>query len=156
MSCVTAAGYPAIAGLFGVNAGFTGACLRLISLAFEIPATKGETMTVRRLIIGVGAVLLLAGIIGLLAPVSVSDSNGHLVGCGNAVATDLSAARSANNSNGANIPILNQIVPHTDYVAQCQSSVGSRRAWAIPLAVLGVIAIGATLLTGRRGAATGA
>lgn len=113
-------------------------------------------MTVRRLIIGVGAVLLLAGVIGLLAPVSVSGSNGHSVGCGNAVATDLSAAQSANNSNGANIPILNQIVPHTDYVAQCQSSVGSRRAWAIPLAVLGVIAIGATLLTRRRGAASGA
>lgn len=112
-------------------------------------------MTVRRLIIGVGAVLLLAGIIGLLAPVSVSDSNGHSVGCGNAVVTDLSAARSANNSNGANIPILNQIVPHTDFVAQCQSSVGGRRAWSIPLAVLGAIAIGATLLTGRRGTTAG-
>src|SRR5690348_11799992 len=71
---------------------------------------KAKPMTMRRLIIGVGAVLLLAGIIGLLAPVSVSDSNGHSVGCGNAVATDLSAAQSANNSNGANIPILNQIV----------------------------------------------
>ncbi|OBF02962.1 aminopeptidase [Mycobacterium sp. 852002-10029_SCH5224772] len=110
-------------------------------------------MTVRRLIIGVGAVLLLAGVIGLLAPVNVTDSNGHSIGCGNAVVTDLSAARNANNSSVANIPILNQIVPHTDYVAQCQSSVGSRRAWAIPLAVLGVIAIGATVLTGRRGAA---
>ena len=112
-------------------------------------------MTTRRLIIGIGAVLLLAGIIGLLTPVSVSDSNGHSVGCGNAVATDLSAARSADNRNGANIPILNQIIPHTDYVAQCQSSVGSRRAWAIPVAVVGVIAIGATLLTGRRGAKPG-
>lgn len=110
-------------------------------------------MTTRRLIIGVGAVLLLAGLIGLLAPVNVTDNNGHSIGCGNAVATDLSAARNANNSSVANIPILNQIVPHTDYVALCQSSVGGRRAWAIPLAVLGVIAIGATLLTGRRGAA---
>jgi hypothetical protein len=112
-------------------------------------------MTVRRLIIGVGAVLLLAGVIGLLTPVSVSDSNGHSVGCGNAIAMDLSAARSANDTSVANVPILNQIVPHTDYVAQCQSSVGSRRAWAIPLAVLGVIAIGGTLLSGRRGAAAG-
>lgn len=109
-------------------------------------------MTARRLIMGVGAVLLLAGIIGLLAPVEVSDSNGHSVGCGNAVATDLSAAQSANNSNGSNIPILNQVIPHTDYVAQCQSSVGTRRAWTIPLAVLGIIAIGATILAGRRGA----
>jgi len=107
-------------------------------------------VTLRRLIIGVGAVLLLAGVIGLLAPVSISDSNGHSIGCGNAVATDLSAARSANETSVANVPILNQIVPHTDYVGQCQSSVGSRRAWTIPLAVLGIIAIGGTLLTGRR------
>ena len=109
-------------------------------------------MTVRRLIIGVGAVLLLAGVIGLLAPVSISDGNGHSIGCGNAVATDLSAARNANNNSVANIPILNQVVPHTDYVAQCQSSVGSRRVWAIPLAVVGIIAIGGTLLMGRQGA----
>lgn len=109
-------------------------------------------MTVRRLIIGVGAVLLLAGIIGLLAPVSVSDGNGHSVGCGNAVAMDLSSARSANNTNGSNIPILNQVIPHTDYVAQCQSSVGSRRMWSIPLAVVGIIAIAAAFLMARRGA----
>jgi hypothetical protein len=107
-------------------------------------------VTLRRLIIGVGAVLLLAGVIGLLTPVSISDSNGHSVGCGNAVAPDLSAARNANETSVANVPILNQIVPHTDYVGQCQSSVGSRRAWTIPLAVLGIIAIGGTLLTGRR------
>lgn len=110
-------------------------------------------MTVRRLILGVGAVLLLAGVIGLLAPVSISDGSGHSIGCGNAVAMDLSAARSANNNSVANIPILNQVVPHTDYVAQCQSSVGSRRAWSIPLAVLGLIAIGGALMTGRQGAA---
>lgn len=110
-------------------------------------------MTVRRLIIGVGAVLLLAGVIGLLVPVSISDGNGHSIGCGNAVAEDLSAARNANNSSVASVPVLNQIIPHTDYVAQCQSSVGGRRAWTIPLAVVGIVAIGGTLLTGRRGAA---
>jgi hypothetical protein len=109
-------------------------------------------MTVRRLILGVGAALLLAGLIGMLVPVSITDGNGHSIGCGNAVATDLSAARTANDNSVANVPILNQVVPHTDYVAQCQSSVGSRRAWTIPLTVLGIIAIGGVLLTGRRGA----
>ncbi len=108
-------------------------------------------MTVRRLIIGMGAVLLLAGVIGLLMPVSISDGNGNSIGCGNAVATDLSAARSANDKSVANIPILNQVVPHTDYVAQCQSSVGSRRMWSIPLAAVGVIAVAGALLM-RRGA----
>jgi hypothetical protein len=111
-------------------------------------------VAVRRLIIGVGAVLLLAGIIGLLVPVSISDGNGHSIGCGNAVATDLSAARNANNTSVANVPVLNQIVPHTDYVAQCQSSVGGRRAWTIPLAIVGILAVGGTLLTGRHGAAS--
>jgi hypothetical protein len=136
-----------------VNAGFTGHALRLTCYRSD-PTAKGEIMTVRRLIIGVGAVLLLAGIIGLLVPVSISDGNGHSIGCGNAVATDLSAARNANNSSVANVPVLNQILPHTDYVAQCQSSVGGRRAWTIPLTVVGIIAIGGTLLTGRRGAAS--
>ncbi|MGO9382198.1 MAG: aminopeptidase [Mycobacterium sp.] len=107
-------------------------------------------MTARRLIIAVGAVLLLAGVIGLLTPVSISDGNGSSISCGNAVATDLSAARSANDKSVANVPILNQIVPHTDYVAQCQSSVGSRRTWTIPLTVAGIIAIGGALLV-RRG-----
>ncbi|MCV7443310.1 aminopeptidase [Mycobacterium paraense] len=106
-------------------------------------------MTVRRIIIAVGAVLLLAGIIGLLVPVSVSDSNGNSVSCGNGIAMDLSSARNANDKNGANIPILNQVLPHTDYVAQCQSSVNSRRSWTIPLAVIGVVAIGGALLVRR-------
>ena len=113
-------------------------------------------MTARRLIIAVGAVLLLAGVIGLLTPVSVSDGNGNSISCGNAVATDLSAARSANDKSLANIPVLNQVIPHTDCVAQCQSSVGSRRAWTIPLTVAGIIAVGGALLVRRsEGATTG-
>lgn len=110
------------------------------------------TVTVRRLIIAVGAVLLLAGIIGLLVPVSVSDGNGNSVSCGNGIATDLNSARNANEKNGSNIPILNQVIPHTDYVAQCQSSVNSRRMWTIPLAVIGIVAVGGALLVGRQGA----
>jgi hypothetical protein len=112
-------------------------------------------MTMRRAIIAVGAVLLIAGVIGLLVPVSVSDGNGGSIGCGNAVATDLSEAQQANSKSLANIPIVNQIVPHTDYVAQCQSSVGGRRAWTIPLTVIGVIAVAGALLVRRNaGAAT--
>ena len=106
-------------------------------------------MTLRRLIIAVGAVLLLAGVIGLLVPVSVSDGNGGSIACGNGIATDLSAARSANDRNGANIPILNQIVPHTDYVAQCESSVSGQRAWSIPLTLVGIVGIAGALLVRR-------
>ena len=109
-------------------------------------------MTGRRLVIAVGAVLLLAGIVGLLVPVSISDGNGNSVSCGNGIAMDLSSTRNANDKNGANIPILNQVLPHTDYVAQCQSSVNGRRSWTIPLAVIGVAAIGGALPLGRQGA----
>jgi len=97
----------------------------------------------------VGAVLLLAGVIGLLVPVSVSDGNGSSVACGNGIATDLSAARNANDKNGANIPVLNQVVPHNDYVALCESSLSGRRAWSIPLTLVGVLGIGGALLMRR-------
>jgi len=112
------------------------------------------------LIMVVGAVLLLAGVIGLLLPVSVPDGNGGSIGCGNGIASDLQSARSANDKSGANIPIVGQLVPHTDYVSECQSSLSSRRSWTIPLAVLGVLVVGGAVLPellGRRaqGAATG-
>jgi hypothetical protein len=114
-------------------------------------------VSARRLIIAAAAVLLLAGVIGLLVPVTVSNSNGGTVSCGNGIATDLSGARDANDKNGANIPILNELIPHTDFVAECQSSVSSRRMWTIPLAVIGVIGIaGALVARPRQGAATGA
>ncbi|MBV9089411.1 MAG: aminopeptidase [Mycobacteriaceae bacterium] len=113
-------------------------------------------MTLRRLIVLAGAILLVAGVVGLLVPVSVSGPNGDKIGCGNAVASDLSAAREADNQNPANLPIVNQIVPHTSYVAECGSAVSGRRSWAIPLAVVGVIAIaGAFLIRGGAGGITG-
>ncbi len=108
-------------------------------------------MTVRRLILGVAAVLLVAGVIGLLVPVSVSDGNGSSIGCGNAVVADLTAARNANDKSVANIPIVNQFVPHTDYVALCESSLGSRRTWTIPVTVVALIGIAGALLVRREG-----
>jgi hypothetical protein len=106
---------------------------------------KERGMTVRRFVLVLGAVALVVGIIGLLVPVSVSDSNGGSLGCGNAAISDLSSARKANNNSVASIPILNQIVPHTDFVVECQSALSSRRSWTIPLTVVGAIAIVAAL-----------
>ena len=112
-------------------------------------------MTARRLAMVVGAIILVVGIAGLLVPVSVSGDNGESVGCGNALVSDSSAAEAANNQGVANVPVLNQIVPHTDYVALCDSAVGSRRAWAIPVAVVGaLVAVGAAVIGGRRSRAT--
>lgn len=98
-------------------------------------------MTVRRVVLVVGAVILLAGIVGLLVPVSISDGNGGSIGCGNAVASDLSTARDANDKSLASIPILNKIIPHTDFVAECESTLSRRRSWTIPIAVIGGIAM---------------
>ena len=110
-----------------------------------------SSVTVRRLILLVGAVLLLAGVIGLLVPVSISDGDGHEIGCGNAVAADTSSAQAANDKNVvADIPIVNQIVPHTDYVSLCQSSISSRRTWTIPLAIVGAIVLAASFLVRER------
>ena len=109
-------------------------------------------MTLRRLIALAGAILFIVGIVGLLVPVSVSGPGGNKIGCGNAVASDLSAAREADNQNPANLPVVNQIVPHTSYVAECGSAVSGRRAWTIPLAVVGALAIaGAFLIPGGAG-----
>jgi hypothetical protein len=118
---------------------------------------RSSSMTIRRLILLVGAVILLAGVIGLLVPVSISDSDGHGISCGNAVAADTSSAQGANDKNVvADIPIVNQVVPHADYVSECQSSISSRRTWTIPLAVIGALAVaGSFLVRGRRTAATG-
>jgi hypothetical protein len=107
-------------------------------------------MTIRRMILLAGAVLLVAGVIGLLLPVSTVHGDQGSVGCGTALVANLSDAHAADDKNGGNIPILNQILPHTDYVAQCESSLSSRRAWSIPLAVIGAVAVaGALLVRGR-------
>src|SRR3978361_1099760 len=95
-------------------------------------------MNARRLILLVGAVLLIAGVIALLVPVSITG-DGSSIGCGNAIAADSSAAEAANGKTVANVPILNQIVPHTDFVANCQAAISSRRSWSIPLTAIGAL-----------------
>jgi hypothetical protein len=110
-------------------------------------------MNLRRLILLVGAVALVVGLIGLLLPVSVPGPDNSNIGCGNGLVQDQSAAREADSSNPVNLPILNEIVPHTDYVAQCQSAVSSRRAWAIPVAVIGLVVIAASFFVGGRSGA---
>jgi hypothetical protein len=112
-------------------------------------------MNLRRLILLVGAVVLVVGVIGLLMPVSVPGPDNGSIGCGNAIAADQSAAQQADNQNPANLPIINQVLPHTNYVSQCQSAVSSRRTWAIPVAVIGLVVIaGSFVVGGRTGART--
>jgi hypothetical protein len=112
-------------------------------------------MNLRRLILLVGAVVLVIGVIGLLMPVSVPGPDNGSIGCGNALAKDSSAAQQADNQNPANLPIINQVVPHTNYAAACDSAVSSRRGWTIPVAVIGLVVIaGSFVVGGRAGART--
>jgi hypothetical protein len=106
-------------------------------------------LTARRLILLVGAIALIAGIIALLVGVSASGENGS-VGCGNAIAGDLSTARDKDNGNLANLPVVNQFVPHTNYVSACNSALSTRRAWSIPLAGVGLLVMGGSLLVRDR------
>jgi hypothetical protein len=116
---------------------------------------KEAAMTVRRVLLLAGAVLLLAGIIALLVPVSASGGSGS-VGCGNAVASDLSEAREKDNSNPGNIPIVGGVIQsiapqtHTNYVSECNSALSMRRAWSIPLAVVGSLVVAGSFLVRDR------
>ena len=107
-------------------------------------------MNLRRLILLVGVVALIIGALGLLVGVSVPGPDNGSIGCGNGLAQDLSAAREVDHNNPANLPILNEVIPHTDYVAQCQSAVAGRRAWAIPVAVVGLVVIAGSFFVGSR------
>jgi hypothetical protein len=106
-------------------------------------------MTARRLILLIGAILLVAGIIAVLVPVSASGENGN-VGCGNAIASDLSTARDKDNGNVANLPVVNQFVPHTNYLSACNSALSARRGWSIPLTIVGLLVVGGSVLIRER------
>ncbi|KUH85422.1 MULTISPECIES: hypothetical protein [unclassified Mycobacterium] len=111
-------------------------------------------MNLRRLILLVGAVVLVIGVVGLLMPVSISGPDNQEIGCGNAVAADDSAAREANTNDPnqlKNLPVIDELTEDPpDYVAQCNSAVSDRRMWSIPVAVIGlVVLVGGFLVGGR-------
>lgn len=111
----------------------------------------------RRLILLGGAILFAAGVIGLFVPVTISGG----IGCGNAVHSDLSAAREQDNHNIGNspvvqqIPIANQLAPKSEFVSSCNSALGNRRLWTIPLTLLGLVGAGWVVAQRREGADTG-
>ena len=114
-------------------------------------------MNGRRLVLVAGAILFVAGVIGLFVPVSISGG----IGCGNAVHSDVSAARAQDNQNLGNspvvqqIPIANQVAPRSQFVAECNSALGNRRLWTIPLTVVGVVIAGATFARRPQASASG-
>lgn len=104
-------------------------------------------MTVRRIILFAGAVALIVGVAGLLTPVSVSPAY-RTVGCGTAVAADLTEARANDDGSAANVPVDGEVLADIDYTRLCQMELTDRRMWTIPLAVMGVLAIGGSFIGG--------
>jgi hypothetical protein len=104
---------------------------------------------VRRIILFVGlflgAVAVIVGVAGLLAPVSVSPED-KTVRCGSAVAPDLSAARAEDDLSAANVPVLDEVIADINYTRLCQMDLVDRRIWTISLAVVGALAIVETLV----------
>lgn len=119
------------------------------------PAGINPIMNLRALVLLVGAVVLVVGVIGLLMPVSIAGPDNQKIGCGNAIAADDSSAQQADSRNPVNLPVLNEVIPHTDYVAQCHSAVSSRRTWSIPVAVIGLVVLAAGFFVGGRTARAG-
>lgn len=109
-------------------------------------------MNLRRLVLFAGAVVFVIGVIAMLVPVSIAGPDNQRIGCGNTIAANDTEARQADNANPVNLPIIDEIVPHTDYVVQCDSALSQRRTWSIPIAVVGLLLLaGGALVGGRAG-----
>lgn len=105
-------------------------------------------MIVRWSVLSLAAVAVIVGVTGLLAPVHAGPRN---VGCGTAVATDLSAARVATETPGPGVPWPTTLSEepditepfrgrvYVDYLALCRQELNDRRLWTISLAAVGVV-----------------
>ncbi len=87
-----------------------------------------------------GAAVLIAGLVGLLLPVSVWNGGSSTVGCGNAIVAE-KPAPSTTNLGQVSVDVPEQAVSHPDYVAQCDSAISSRRHWGIPLVIVGTVGL---------------
>ncbi|WP_319446653.1 MULTISPECIES: aminopeptidase [unclassified Mycobacterium] len=104
----------------------------------------------------VAAAVLIAGVAGLLLPISVFDGGNSTVGCGNAVAADESGPGAAKVTPVASLPAVAQGVPRPDFVVACDEAISGRRHWAIPLVIVGAVGlVVGVLFRGRRGVARG-
>jgi hypothetical protein len=79
-----------------------------------------------------GVAVLVAGLAGLFVPVSAFDGTSSTIACGNAVHAEPPVATA---------PVVDQAVPHPAPAAACDDAISSRRHWAIPLVIVGVVGV---------------
>jgi hypothetical protein len=113
-----------------------------------------QHMNLRRLILLVGAVALVVGVVGLLVPVSVPTGQRQ-----HRLRQRLGSGFVGGAAGGQQQPgqpaDTQPDHPHTNYTAQCHSAVSGRRAWTIPVTIVGLVAIaGSFFVGGRAGART--
>ncbi|MDO0977052.1 hypothetical protein [Mycolicibacterium frederiksbergense] len=99
-------------------------------------------MKVRPVIVAAGLVALLVGFVGLVSPVSVSAGE-SVVGCGSALAPDLSAARAHDDAGVSNDRVSGERVIDTDYTRLCGMDLEDRRLWTITLGGVGALVLAA-------------
>lgn len=89
------------------------------------------------LVVFAALVFLAGGLLALRFPVFIEDYDqfGWQVKCGSGFATDLTQASSAEKKPTGHKAGAG--APGTDYVGQCNDALMTRRAWAIPAAVIG-------------------
>ena len=96
----------------------------------------------------VGAVTVAVGVVGLVAPISISSQQ-KMVGCGSAVAPDLSAARAKDERNGAAKPVSDEDAPDKSYTRLCLMDLDDRRIWMVTAAVVGTLTLVGILVFGH-------
>lgn len=104
-------------------------------------------MKLRLIIVGLGALALLVGVVGLFAPVSVS-AEGKTIGCGSVVTPDLSAARANDDASAANALVLGDLVSDADVTRLCDMNLEDRLQWTVTLVSLGALTVVAAAAQG--------
>jgi hypothetical protein len=68
-----------------------------------------------------------------------------VVSCGSAIAPDLTEARSRDDGDAANGAVGGELIYDTNYTRLCDKELEDRRLGSIPLAIVGVLTLGAVL-----------
>lgn len=86
----------------------------------------------------IGVVTLILGVVGLIAPVSVSPEI-RTVGCGSAVSPDLSEARANDDGVPTDIAMQDEVITGINYIELCRMDLKDRRILSITVTAAGVL-----------------
>jgi hypothetical protein len=97
----------------------------------------------------VGAVVLAGALVALCFPVYLDayDRWGVQINCGNGYTSQLLQATTDDQDQAR------RSAPATSYVGKCKSALAHRRAWAIPVAIVGALIVVPELVAWARGGA---